>query len=269
MVMDARKQPSEMGKTQRKSTWKVGELAGRTGLSVRALHHYEEIGLLVPSGRTEAGHRLYADAEVLRLQQIASLRALDLSLDEIRECLDVEGYPPTRVIELHVARLRERIESERKLCERLEGVAALLAARESSAGDVSAERFVDTVMEVTKMSENIEKYYTAEQLEQLERRKQQVGEERIQEVQAEWPRLIEQVEAEMEAGTDPADDRVQELAKRWMELVEEMTGGDQGILRSMNTMFQQEESVGGMDAARMRELMDYIGKANSASQRSQ
>lgn len=119
------------------------------------------------------------------------------------------------------------------------------------------------------MSENIEKYYTAEQLEQLERRKQQVGEERIQEVQAEWPRLIEQVEAEMEAGTDPADDRVQELVKRWMKLVEEMTGGDQGILRSMNTMFQQEESVGGMDAAHMRELMDYIGKANSASQRSQ
>lgn len=54
-----------------------------------------------------------------------------------------------------------------------------------------------------------------------------------------------------------------------MELVEEMTGGDQAILRSMNSMFQQEESVGGMDTAHMRELMDYIGKANAASQRRQ
>lgn len=73
----------------------------------------------------------------------------------------------------------------------------------------------------------------------------------------------------MEAGTDPADERVQELAGRWMELVEEMTGGDQGILRSMNTMWQQEESVGGIDTAHMRELMDYIGKANAASRRPQ
>lgn len=119
------------------------------------------------------------------------------------------------------------------------------------------------------MSEKIEKYYTAEQLEQLERRKREVGEGRIQEVQSEWPRLIEQVEAKMEAGADPANDRVQQLARRWMELVEEMTGGDQGILRSMNSMFEQEESVGGMSAAHMRELMDYIGKANAASRKSQ
>lgn len=267
--MDARRKLGNTDTVQRKDRWKVGELANRTGLSVRALHHYEEIGLLVPSGRTESGHRLYADGEVLRLQQIASLRALGLSLNEIRECLDVEDYSPTRVIELHIARLKERIDSERRLCERLESVAALLAAKESSAGGVSAEKFIETVMEVTRMSENIEKYYTAEQLEQLERRKEEVGEGRIQEVQSEWPRLIEQVEAEMEAGTDSANERVQELAGRWMELVEEMTGGDQGILRSMNSMFEQEESVGGMDTAHMRELMDYIGKANAASRESQ
>lgn len=247
----------------------MGELASRTGLSVRALHHYEEIGLLVPSGRTEAGHRLYADEEVLRLQQIASLRALGFSLGEIQECLDAEGYSPIRVIELHIARLRERIESERRLCERLEGIVAFLVVRESSAREVSAERFVEAVMEVTKMSENIEKHYTAEQLEQLERRKQEVGEQRIREVEAEWPRLIERVEAEMEAGTDPANERVQELARRWMKLVEEFTGGDAGIRQSLGNVWQEQESVGGMDTAHMRELMDYIGKANAASQRCQ
>lgn len=178
--MDARRQLNESDAAQRKDGWKVGELAARTGLSVRALHHYEKIGLLIPSRRTGAGHRPYADEEVLRLQQIASLRALGLSLEEIRGCPDVEDYSPIRAIELHIARLRERVDSERRLCERLEGVAALLAAREGSAGGASAERFVGTVMEVTRMSENIEKYHTAEQLEQLERRKQDVGEERIQ-----------------------------------------------------------------------------------------
>jgi hypothetical protein len=97
-------------------------------------------------------------------------------------------------------------------------------------------------------------------LEQLDRRKQELGQERIREVEAEWPRLIEQVEAEMEAGTDPTDERVQELARRWMELIEEFTGGDPGIRRSLGNVWQEEENVGGMDTAHMRDLMDYVGR---------
>ncbi|HEX6558894.1 MAG TPA: MerR family transcriptional regulator, partial [Longimicrobiales bacterium] len=62
---------------------KVGELAERTGLTVRALHHYEQLGLLVPAGRTPAGHRLYSDASVAQLQKIAALKQLGMSLEEI------------------------------------------------------------------------------------------------------------------------------------------------------------------------------------------
>lgn len=247
--------------------WKVGELAERTGISVRGLHHYEEIGLLVPSGRTESGHRLYVEGEVMRLQQIASLRSLGFSLAEIRGFLDAPNFSPGRVIELHIARIRERIELERRLCDRLETVAAHLDSTQDSAEDVSTEEFVETVMEVTKMSERIEKYYTPEQLEQLERRKQEFGEKRIRAVEAEWPMLMEQVRVEMEAGTDPADERVQALARRWTELVEEFTGGDPGIRQSLDNVVQEEESVGGTDTARMREMMDYISRANAASRR--
>lgn len=247
------------------NVWKVGELAERTGLSVRALHHYEEIGLLVPSGRTESGHRLYAEEDVMRLQQIASLRSLGFSLAEIREFLDASSFSPERVIELHIARIRERIELERRLCDRLEAVATLMSAKATPAGEDSAEKFVETVMEVTKMSERIEKYYTPEQLEQLERRKQELGEERIRAAEVEWPVLMEQVRVEMEAGTNPADERVQKLARRWMELVEEFTGGDAGIRRSVTSMWQQEDTLMGMDTARMREMMDYISRANADS----
>ena len=246
------------------SVWKVGELAGRTGLSVRTLHHYEEIGLLIPFGRTEAGHRLYAEDDVMRLQQIASLRSLGFSLAEIREFLDAPSFSPERVIELHIARIRERIELERRLCDRLETVAELLATTEDPAGD-SAGKFVETVMEVTKMSERIEKYYTPEQLEQLECRRQELGEERIRAAKEEWPVLMEKICVEMEAGTDPADERAQKLARRWMELVEEFTGGDAGIRRSVTNMWQQEESLMGMDTANMREMMDYISSANATS----
>ena len=53
---------------------KIGELAKQTGLSIRTLHYYDEIGLLCPSHRYDIGHRLYSDEDIIRLQQILSLR---------------------------------------------------------------------------------------------------------------------------------------------------------------------------------------------------
>src|SRR4051812_27526351 len=104
---------------------RVGELARRTGLTVRTLHHYDAIGLVRPSRHTAAGYRVYTAADVARLQQVLSLRQLGFSLEEIRECLDRPGFSPREVVGLHLARLREQIELQRKLCERLEGIAAV------------------------------------------------------------------------------------------------------------------------------------------------
>src|SRR5205085_6040000 len=95
---------------------KVGELARRTGLTVRTLHHYDDIGLLRPSLHTEAGHRLYTAADVARLQQVLSLRQLGFTLEEVGTCLDGPGFSPAELIRLHVARLREQIELQRGLC---------------------------------------------------------------------------------------------------------------------------------------------------------
>ena len=72
----------------RSEAFKVGELARRTGLTIRTLHHYDEIGLLKPTLHTGAGHRLYTAGDVARLQQVRSLRQLGFSLEEIRACLD-------------------------------------------------------------------------------------------------------------------------------------------------------------------------------------
>jgi DNA-binding transcriptional MerR regulator len=84
------------------TTMKVGTLAKRTGLTVRTLHHYDEIGLLSPSHRTQSGHRLYGEEEFSRLQQIASLKHLGLPLEEIRECLTRPEYSLERVLNLQI-----------------------------------------------------------------------------------------------------------------------------------------------------------------------
>ena len=246
-----------MIETERTAPLKVGELARRAGVSVRALHHYDEIGLLAPASRTESGHRRYADAEVVRLQQIVSLRQLGLSLDEIRACLLDPGYSPRRVIDLHIARLREGIAAQRRLCERLEALAGSLDSKE----DVSVAEVLETIKEITWM----EKYYTPEQLEELKRRGEEIGQERIRQVEAEWPDLMAKVRAEMDRGTDPTSETVRALARRWMELVREFTGGNPGIERSLGQVWQEEEeNVHGIETAPMREMMAYVQKALAA-----
>ena len=244
----------------RPAAWKVGELARRTGLSARTLHYYDEIGLLSPSRRTDSGYRLYTAEDVVRLQQIKSLRTLGFSLREIRGSLDRPDFPLRRVIELHLSRLRDRIELQRRLCELLENVAARLDSEEV----VTSAGFANTVMEVIEMSERLNRYYTPEQRDYLQERAREVGEEKIREGGAEWAELMERVRAEMEAGTDPSDEQVQLLARRWMGLVREFTGGDPGIERSLSNMWQQEENIHGVDTAEARKLGEYVSRALAA-----
>jgi DNA-binding transcriptional MerR regulator len=73
-------------------TYQVKDVARLAGVSVRTLHYYDELGLLVPSERTAAGYRLYTDADLLRLQQILIQRELGLPLEEIRRALDDPDY---------------------------------------------------------------------------------------------------------------------------------------------------------------------------------
>jgi DNA-binding transcriptional MerR regulator len=71
--------------------WSVGQLSRATGVTVRALHHYDEIGLLAPSPRTDAGHRRYSDDDLPRLYRIVALRSLGLGLLEIADALSDGG----------------------------------------------------------------------------------------------------------------------------------------------------------------------------------
>lgn len=215
--------------------WKVGELAMRAGVSVRTLHHYDQIRLLSPARRSESGYRLYSASDVVRLQQIRSLRALGFGLDKIRELLDRKEVSAQRVIELQIGRLKEQIALQRTLCDRLE----MIASRMGEAEEVSAPEFLH-ILELMSMVQKAESYYTPEQLDTLMQRKEEVGEERIRQVEAEWPELIAEVRAAMDRGADPASEPVQALVRRWKALVEEFTGGDAGIAQNLQRMYEQE-----------------------------
>lgn len=231
---------------------KVGELAKGTGLSVRTLHYYDEIGLLSPSHRTRSGHRLYTAADVGRLQQIMSLRQLGLRLEEIQACMKDGGAPPLALIERHLALVREQIAAQKKLCARLEGIAESLRRGE--------EVGIDELMNTIEVMTMIEKYYTEEQLAELKQRADALGPEGMKKAQDDWKQLFEDVRAEMEKGSDPKSEPVQKLAARWRALIEAFTGGNPGIERSLNTMYKQEPGASkqfGVDPA----IQAFIGKA--------
>jgi DNA-binding transcriptional MerR regulator len=239
---------------------KVGQLAKRTGLTVRTLHHYDEIGLLKPSLHTEAGHRLYTAADVARLQLVVSLRQLGFSLEEVRDCLDRPGFSPLEVIRLHVARLREQMQLQRELCERLEAVAASF----QTAGEVSADEFLRPI-EVMTMIEN---YYTPEQLESFRKRREadpEGAEKLARQGQADWAELLAEYTAEMEKGTDPAEPRLQALEKRRQALVNAFTGGDPAIEQNVKRLWMEQGDKLSAQFGYHPKLMEYLGKVAEAA----
>jgi DNA-binding transcriptional MerR regulator len=239
---------------------KVGELARRTGLTIRTLHHYDDMGLLQPSLRTEAGHRLYTADDVARLQQVLSLRQLGFSLEEVRDCLNRPGFAPLEVIRLHVARLREQIELQRKLCERLEA----LAEHFRTAGEVSADEFLYAI-EVMTM---IESYYTPEQMESFRKRSAEAaatGVDLTQQGTAAWQELLARLKVEMDSGTDPADPKVQALEKRRQALVNAFSGGDKAIEENLKRMWTEQGDKLCAQFGIDPEVMAYLGKAAEAA----
>lgn len=232
---------------------KVGELAKKTGISIRTLHYYDEIDLLKPSQRTEIGHRLYVKEDVVRLQQIISFRQLGFSLEEIRDCLEDPNSNLSSTVKLHISHLQEQIELTRKLYNRLEAIADTLNREE----DVSIQNLLETIEVMTMF----EKYYTQEQLEELKQRRLQLGDEQIRQGEAAWKELIEQVQSEMKKGSDPASETMQQLAKRWMKLIQAFTGGNPEIEKSLNTMYQQEGVATASQGTLDRETFEYMGQA--------
>ncbi len=77
--------------TKRIDEWSVGELARKAGVSVRTLHHYDEIGLLRPRRTGQAGYRVYGRPEALRLREIMFYRAMGMGLDQIAGLVDAPG----------------------------------------------------------------------------------------------------------------------------------------------------------------------------------
>lgn len=245
---------------QEGQAWKVGQLAASTGLTVRALHHYDHLGLVQPSARTPAGYRLYVESDVERLYQVLALRQLGLPLKAIGEVLDGRSsmeYP----LQQHRAYLDRQMAAVRTLRAQL----SVVVGASQGAGAASLTNFLELIRKVITVDETVKKHFSEEQLADLAERRQQLGEQAISDVEAAWPKLIEQVQAAVDAGLDPDTPEAQRLAAEWMSLLGQFHGGDERLRESLYRMYadnaeQIEQQRGGPSPA----LLEFVKAANAA-----
>jgi DNA-binding transcriptional MerR regulator len=162
---------------------KVGELAALAGLTVRTLHHYDSIGLLQPSARSDAGYRLYDRNDVARLQQIQALRAFGMSLADIGLALDNPDHSPLTTIDRQLAELDARISADSRLRDQLRIVRGQLAG--GAAPDLST--WLTTLEMTMEHLKTYEKYFTPEELERLPMYRDDA-------VRSQWRALVEQAQ---------------------------------------------------------------------------
>ncbi|MBW0105594.1 MerR family transcriptional regulator [Pseudonocardia sp. KRD-291] len=239
------------------TAWKVGELARRTGLTVRTLHHWEERGLIVPSRRTAAGHRLYDDRDVRRVYEVVALRELGLSLEAIAEVLAPDRDRLEGILSAHLTQVEARLVALRDLRTTL---AALVAGLRNSTTPGPSD-LMGLIDEVSKMTETFNNYFTDEQLAALEARRQELGEDTIRAAEREWPELIAAVQAEIDAGTDPSSPRARALAARWGELLESFHGGDPGLREGLYRMRDENADEVLSRGGPTDEQIDYVRRA--------
>lgn len=224
---------------------KVGELARRTGLTVRTLHHYDEIGLLAPSGRSEAGYRLYSQADVQRLHGIQTMRQMGLALSDIGDLLVGEGMAPERIIGQQIRALDQQITQATELRARLTMLRDGLMA--------GAEPDMGNWLEALALMTTYGKYFSAAELKQIFTNWSLI--------EADWLVLKDLVRSAMDRQQPPDSPEVQALANRWMALMLHWMGGDLDLLERWGHMFRTEPSTQGRNHAPPGEMIEFVETA--------
>jgi DNA-binding transcriptional MerR regulator len=232
-----------------KNVLKIGELAARSGLTVRALHHYDSIGLLTPSARADSGYRLYNRADVARLHQVQALRKFGMSLADIATFLGSPDAPFADIVAQQIATLDQQIKQASTLREQLSRLQQQMPGDEAPA----LEEWLGA-LEHMKL---YEQYFTPEELRRLPFWQQSARRN------ARWRAMVLEVQ-ELMARSAPIDsEEASALSQRWMETLEHDTAANPAFAHRMTQMLQQEQSEGRRSPV-TEEMKQYIGAAFNA-----
>ncbi len=242
--------------------YRVKEFAELAGITVRALHHYDRLGLLRPR-RTVVGYRVYSDRDLERLEQVVALKFIGLPLAQIKALLDRDALELPDALHMQ----RRVLEEKRRLLDR-----AIEAIREAESIARPGKRLdaavLKKIIEVIDMQDNSDwmlKYASDAAREKIAARRHLWSPELQERVSKQWRELIADVEAAL--GEDPKSERGQALAERWMTLVEGFTGGDPEITDAVKNVYAHssewpDQAKQQMEAFRIsKEVWAFINQA--------
>ncbi|NML18782.1 MerR family transcriptional regulator [Azohydromonas caseinilytica] len=222
----------------------VGQLARRTGLTVRTLHHYDAIGLVRPSARSAAGYRLYAEADVARLHTVQALRQLGFSLSRIGELLQAGQTAPRAVLAEQIRALDEEMERARAL----RGQLAVLRDALDAGVVPQSQQWLSALSLMAVW----QRHFSPRELQPVFRRWQRM--------RPAWQPLRQAVREAMAEGCAADSARVQALAQRWMDLAMELTHGDLALALRWARMNEQAPETT-LHPGTEAPVLDFIGHA--------
>ena len=212
----------------------VHQLAEMAGVSVRTLHHYDQIGLLIPSSRTEKGYRQYAQADLLRLQQILFYKELDFPLREIGRVLDKPGFDPVAALKEHRRELGRRAERLGRLMNTIDKTILKLTEDTMTITDDELYEGFSKEERETYTREAQERW-GEEQVRQSEERARKMTKEQWQTQKTEGVEVPKALAACMDK--DPGDPEVQALIARHCATIEVFYDVTPEIYRGLGQMY--------------------------------
>ena len=216
-----------------KELYRAQEFAKLAGVTVRALHHYDRLGLLKPKQRTHSGYRLYTNRDFARLEQIVVLKFLGIPLKQIRGLLEADSNLPAVL-----QRQQEVLNEKRRQLDK--AIRAIGNAQQAihSRGEPDWKLFQLVVQEIEMQNSQEWKaqYFSAEARAKVAERQKLWSPELQEQMNKEWERLYADAEACLHE--DPAGPKGQELAARSFELINRFTGGDPEILKGVKAMWE-------------------------------
>ena len=229
---------------------RISEVAKLTGITVRTLHYYDEIGLLKPSEITEAGYRLYSREDLEILQQILFFRELDFPLSQIKEIMNNPNYDKEEALK----KQKELLIQQRQ---RIEGLIKLIEKRIEGDNNMSFKEFDMNEIEENKKKyakEVKERWGTSKAYEESEKKTSSYNKEKWGDINQETSEIFKGF-AELR-NSDPGSEEVQELVRRWQKYItDNFYTCTNEILSGLGLMYVEDE--------RFKENLDKNGEGTA------
>lgn len=221
-----------------KSQYYIKQFAELTNVTVRTLHHYDQIGLLKPRKHPENDYRIYTQDDLLRLQQIVTLKFMGFSLRQIGELITRENFEIRRSLKIQIEAIKDKASSLQLAYKALRQVSDLLEKE----GRVDWKKIIK-IIEVIQMGEETKKewqeqYFSEEELKTFQEIGQKYTLEQIEDYQNRWKELIDEIKRNLEV--DPGSDIAQELLQRSKALMDEAYGDYPQLKKRIGEAYEQD-----------------------------